>query len=217
VTALYRYLLADLIRGQRYLPPLVAFGVVVVVGSRGDGGPLLPLYGLWTGAMLVCSVWLTMVVLADEDPVQERITIVNAPRRWHPLAAAVALTLSFCLLLTIVGLVFPLVVGVRLVSAADLLVGGVSQLAAACMGATVGMFCSRKVIPRPGYALLSAALLVLALLLVRRIPLVNALIQLLAEGDRAAALGPQVAAIGAASIALLAGGIAVVQKIDRRR
>jgi hypothetical protein len=216
VTALYRYLLADLIRGQRYLPPLVAFGVVVVVGSRGDGGPLLPLYGLWTGAMLVCSVWLTMVVLADEDPVQERITIVNARRRWHPLAAAVVLTLSFCLLLTIFGLGLPLVVGVRPASAADLVVGGLSQLASACCGATVGLFCSRKVIPRPGYALLLAALLVVALLLVSRIPLVNALIRLLSEGAAAAAVGPQVAAIGAASVALLVGGIAVVQEIDRR-
>jgi hypothetical protein len=33
---------------------------------------------------------------------------------------------------------------------ADLVVGGLSQLAAACLGATVGMFCSRRVIPLPG-------------------------------------------------------------------
>jgi hypothetical protein len=72
------------------------------------------------------------------------------------------------------------------------------------------------VIPRPGYALLLAALLVVALLLVSRIPLVNALIRLLSEGAAAAAVGPQVAAIGAASVALLVGGIAVVQEIDRR-
>jgi hypothetical protein len=72
------------------------------------------------------------------------------------------------------------------------------------------------VIPRPGYALLLAALLVLALLLVSRIPLVNALIRLLSEGRAAAALGPQVAAISAASVVLLVVGIAVVQEIDRR-
>jgi hypothetical protein len=73
------------------------------------------------------------------------------------------------------------------------------------------------VIPRPGYALLLAALLILVLLLTSGIPLVNALIRLLSEGVVAAALGPQVAAIGAASVALLIGGIAVVQEIDRRR
>ncbi len=216
MTALYRYLLADLIRGQRYLPPLVLFGVVIVVGSRGDGGPLLPLYGLWTAAMLICSVWLTMVVLADEDPVQERITAVNARRGWHPLAAAVAVTMTFCLLLTIVGLGFPLVVGVRPAGPADLVIGGVSQLAAACFGATIGLFCSRRVIPRPGYALLLAALLVLALLLASWIPLVNALIRLLSEGVAAAALASQVAVIGFISVALLAGGVAVVHQIERR-
>jgi hypothetical protein len=190
---------------------------VVVVGSRGDGGPLLPLYGLWTGSMLICSVWLTMLVLADEDPGQERITIVNARRPWHPLAAAAALTLSFCLLLTIVGLCFPLLLGVRPASAADLVIGGAAQLASACLGVTVGMFCSRKVIPRPGLALLLAALLVLVLLLVSWIPLVNALIRLLSGGAAAGALVPAVAAIGAISVAVLVAGIAVISVIDRAR
>ena len=151
--ALFRYQLVCLIRGQRYLPPLLLFGVVVAVGSRGDGGPLLPLYGLWTAAMLICTVWLTMVVLADEDPAQERITAVSARRGWHPLVADTAVTLTFCLLMTIYGLGFPLVVGVRPASAVDFLVGAASQLAAACFGVTVGTFCSRKVIPATGLRL----------------------------------------------------------------
>jgi len=108
------------------------------------------------------------------------------------------------------------VVGVRPAGPADLVIGGVSQLAAACFGATIGLFCSRRVIPRPGYALLLAALLVLALLLASWIPLVNALIRLLSEGVAAAALAPQVAVIGIISVALLAGGVAVVHQIERR-
>ena len=167
--------------------------------------------------MLICTVWLTMVVLADQDPVQERITAVNARRPWYPLSAAIAVTLSFCLLLTIGGLAFPLAVGVRPASSADLLVGGLSQFASACVGAAVGLSCSRKVVPRPGYAMLVAALLTVALLLARWIPLVNALIRMLSQGDPAAAVLPRVALICVVSLALLAGGIAVVHRIDRRR
>ena len=214
--ALFRYQLVCLIRGQRYLPPLLLFGVVVAVGSRGDGGPLLPLYGLWTAAMLICTVWLTMVVLADEDPAQERITAVSGRRGWHPLVADTAVTLTFCLLMTIYGLGFPLLVGVRPASAVDFLVGAASQLAAACFGVTVGTFCSRKVIPRPGYAFLVAALLVLAQLLVSKIPLVNALIRLLSDGRPAVTVLPQVSIIGAIGVAVLAAGLPAVHAIHRR-
>jgi len=56
----------------------------------------------------------------------------------------------------------------------------------------------------------------LALLLASWIPLVNALIRLLSEGVAAAALAPQVAVIGIISVALLAGGVAVVHQIERR-
>lgn len=176
----------------------------------------MPLYGLWTAAMLICTVWLTMVVLADEDPAQERITAVSARRGWHPLVADTAVTLTFCLLMTIYGLGFPLLVGVRPASAVDFLVGAASQLAAACFGVTVGTFCSRKVIPRPGYAFLVAALLVLAQLLVSKIPLVNALIRLLSDGRPAVTVLPQVSIIGAIGVAVLAAGLPAVHAIHRR-
>ena len=96
--ALYRYVAAGVLHRQLYLPPVLLFAVVVAVGSRGDGGPLLPLYALWVGAMLPCSVWLTVAVLATEDAVQERITRVNARRMWFPLVAGALVALTFGIL-----------------------------------------------------------------------------------------------------------------------
>jgi predicted Co/Zn/Cd cation transporter (cation efflux family) len=61
-------------------------------------------------------------------------------------------------------------VGVHPAGGGDLLVGFLAQLASASTGVIVGLFCGRQVIPRPGYALLLAAVAVLALLLVRWIP-----------------------------------------------
>ncbi len=215
MTALYRYLAANVLHRQLYLPPVLLFGVVVVVGSRGDGGPLLPLYALWTGAILISSVWLTIVVLATEDVVQERITMVSAHRMWFPLAAAVLVTVTFDGVMAAAALFFPLLVGVRSAGGGDLLVGLLAQLASAGAGVIVGMFCSRQVVPRPGYALLLAAAAVLALLLVQWVPPVNPLIRLLAGGESASAMLGRVAVTAALVTLFVVATIPIVHALHR--
>jgi len=215
MTAVYRYLAVGVLHRQLYLPPVLLFAVVVVVGSRGDGGPLLPLYALWVGAILVSSLWLTVAVLATEDVVQERITKVTARRMWYPLVAAVLVTLSFDVVMAGAALSFPLLVGVHPTSGTDLLVGFLAQLAAAGTGVIVGLFCSRQVLPRPGYALLLAAIAVLALLLVRWIPPVNALIRLLASGEPASAMVGQVLLSDALVALSLIAAVAIVHRLQR--
>lgn len=215
MTALYRYLAAGVLHRQLYLPPVLLFAVVVVVGSKGDGGPLLSLYALWVGAILVSSLWLTVAVLATEDVVQERITRVNARRMWVPLVAAMMVVLTFGVLMAGAAVFFPLLVGVHPTSGTDLLVGFLAQLAAAGTGMIVGLFCARRVLPRPGYALLLAAVAVLALLLVRWIPPVNALIRLLAGGEPASAMVGQVL-LSDAFVALSAiAAVAIVLRLQR--
>jgi len=215
MTAMYRYVAAGVLHRQLYLPPVLLFAVVVVVGSRGDGGPLLPLYALWVGAILVSSLWLTVAVLATEDVVQERITRVIARRMWVPLVAAVLVTATFDVVMAAAALFFPLLVGVHPTSGTDLLVGFLAQLAAAGAGVIVGLFCSRQVLPRPGYSLLLAAVAVLALLLVRWIPPVNALIRLLAGGDPASAMvGPVLLADTLVAV-ILTVTIPIVHRLQR--
>ncbi len=214
MTAMYRYLAAGVLHRQLYLPPVLLFAVVVVVGSRGDGGPLLPLYALWVGAILVSSLWLTVAVLATEDVVQERITSVSARRMWYPLVAAVLITATFDVVMAGAAVFFPLLVGVRPTSGTDLLVGFLAQLAAAGTGLIVGLFCSRQVLPRPGYALLLAAVAVLALLLVRWIPPVNALIRLLAGGEPASAMLGQVLLSDALVVLSVIAAVAIVHRLQ---
>jgi hypothetical protein len=79
----------------------------------------------------------------------------------------------------------------------------------------VGLFCSRQVLPRPGYSLLLAAVAVLALLLVRWIPPVNALIRLLAGGDPASAMvGPVLLADTLVAV-ILTVTIPIVHRLQR--
>jgi len=213
--ALYRYVAAGVLHRQLYLPPVLLFAVVVAVGSRGDGGPLLPLYALWVGAMLPCSVWLTVAVLATEDAVQERITRVNARRMWFPLVAGALVALTFDVVMAGAAVFFPLLVGVRPAGPADLMVGFLAQMAAAGTGVVVGLFCARQVILRPGYALLLAAVAVLALLLVRWIPPVNPLIRLLAGGDPASAVIGPVLLADASVAALLIAALPIARRLQR--
>lgn len=211
--ALYRYGLATVLYRQTYLAPILLFAAVVVVGSRGDGGPLLPLFALWTGTILVCSIWLTVIAIDAEDVVQERITMVNAGRRWLPLVANIVVILSFALVLAVFGLVFPLLVGVRPASGADFIVGLVAQWSAACVGVVVGMFCSRLFIPRVGYSLLLAGAAAIALLLVPWLPPVNRLIRLLSSGESAGVILPSVAVSAVASVVLLVAAILVARRL----
>ena len=214
MTALYRYAAAGVLHRQLYLPPVLLFAVVVAVGSRGDGGPLLPLYALWVGAILLSSVWLTVAVLATEDVVQERITRVNTRRMWFPLVAAVLVVLTFDVVLAGAAVFFPLLVGVRPAAGGDLLVGFLAQLAAAGTGVIVGLFCGRQVIARPGYALLLAAVTALTLLLVRWIPPVNPLIRLLAGGDPAPAMVGPVLFADAIVAVLLVAAIPAIHRLQ---
>jgi hypothetical protein len=147
--------------------------------------------------------------------VQERITRVTARRMWVPLVAAVLVTATFDVVMAAAALFFPLLVGVHPTSGTDLLVGFLAQLAAAGAGVIVGLFCSRQVLPRPGYSLLLAAVAVLALLLVRWIPPVNALIRLLAGGDPASAMvGPVLLADTLVAV-ILTVTIPIVHRLQR--
>ena len=194
--------------------PLLLYAVVVVVGSRGDGGPLLPLYALWTAALLISSTALTVIVFGSESIVQERITMVISPRRWLPLIVGVLVVLSFDTVLALLGLCFPLIVGVHAAGPADLLVGFAALWFAACAGVLVGVFCSRLFIPRPGYALLAGACLILALLLVPWLP-VHLLIRLLAGGQSAGTMTGAVVMAAALAVGVLGAVLPVAWRLRR--
>jgi hypothetical protein len=157
-----------------------------------------------TASLLVCSTWLTVVVVNVEDPVQRTVTEVTVGRSSSVLVAAVLVALAGCLVLTVVVLGVPTLFGRHHVTPADLLVGAEGQLAGSCLGVAIGLVSSRLVIRRSGYSLLVALALVLVFLLAKGIPPINPLVRLLA-GDRPATelLAPAAIDAGVAVAALV--------------
>ncbi|HWE90505.1 MAG TPA: hypothetical protein VG317_13675 [Pseudonocardiaceae bacterium] len=201
---LVRYLLAVLLHSQRYLPALLLYLVALGVLTSDDSGPLVPVYALSAGALFVCGTWLTIALANVPHPVQRAITVVHARGAVPVLVATVLAALLSCAVLAVAGLGFPVLTGGHRVSGAALAVGGLALLACACTAVAVGLLCSRLVIHRPGYALMVALAVVLALLLVRGLPPVNLLLRLLASDDRRPAdlLGP-VAGLTGLAVGLL--------------
>ncbi|RJQ82042.1 hypothetical protein D5S17_03740 [Pseudonocardiaceae bacterium YIM PH 21723] len=189
--ALIRYGVATFLHSQRYLAPVVLFLGALAIAALNDGGPLLPLYAVISGALFVATSWITVAQLNAEDPVHRAVTIVHAGRSVKVLLAGVCVALLAGFGLVLVGLLGPLLMGHHKVSPADLLLGLAALSTATFTGTAVGLICSRLVIRRPGYSFAVALVGVLSLLLVKGIPPVNAMIRGLSEGlpDIAGLLG----------------------------
>ncbi|KQV20087.1 MULTISPECIES: hypothetical protein [unclassified Kitasatospora] len=188
MTALCRYTLARLLHSQRYLPPVLIFLALVTVLTSSDSGPLTSAYGVCAGAMFLSACWLTVSVVNLDEPQARAIAVVSTGRARRLFVADALVALGICLLLTVVGLVYPLIVGQHTVQGMQLLVGAAAQSAAAFTGCALGLVCSRPVVGRPGYSLLAALGSALVLPLVPGLPPLNPLLTLLAGRHPAAEL-----------------------------
>lgn len=209
VIALVRYAGATMLHSQRYLAPVLLFMAVVGVSSSNDSGPLPPTYGLCAGALFVCATWLTIALISVEDPAHRAITVVSAGRSSRVLLASVVVAVISCLILTVVGVVLPLLVGTHTVGAADLALGVEAELTGACAGIAIGLLCSRLVIRRRGYALIAAVGLVLVALLVRGLPPINVLLRVTANATKSAdVLGPAFGLLAIGAVILVVASLA---------
>ena len=130
------------------------------------------------------------------------------------LTITVAVVLTWCVPLVAIGLTYPIVTGKHVVTAGALTVGAVAQLAAAMIGISIGLLCSRLVIPRIGIAMLTAAAAILAVLLIRWISPIRALMALLSD-DRTSA-GP-LSLLTAASAAILIAALFTTRALADRK
>lgn len=216
MTALVRYVMATTLHTQRYLAPALLYLTVVVVATRGDSGPLPPLYGLLAGALLPCAAWLTMAVISVEDPGHYAITVVTAGRPVRVLLACVCVALICCLALTLAGLGLPLLLGHHDVGVFDLVLAAEAHLVCACVGVAVGLLCSRLLIPRQGHALLIAVVAVMVAILVPGSP-ANTLLRKMTEKADPAALVPWAAVDLAMGLAVLGAAVVVTERLASRR
>ena len=181
MSALYRHLLTSVLLSQRYLPPTLIFLAAMAVGTTSDNGPLQSSYAFCVLAILVCTTWLTVSIINHEDPTQHKITLVMIGSSLRVLAITVAVGLTWCVPLLVIGVIYPIVTGKHVVTTGDLLVGAAAQLGAAMIGITIGLLCSRLVIPRIGVAMLTAAAAILVVLLIRWISPVRSLMTVLSD------------------------------------
>ncbi|MFI7062294.1 hypothetical protein ACIBL3_15020 [Kribbella sp. NPDC050124] len=181
MTALYRYLITSVLLSQRYLPPTLIFLAALAVGTTSDSGPLESSYAFCVLAMLVCSTWLTVAIVNHEDATQHQIILVLIGDSLRVLAVTVAVVLTWCVPLLVIGLAYPIVTGKHVVTFGALAVGAAAQLSAAMVGSAIGLLCSRLVIPRIGLATLTAAAGILAVLLLRWLSPIRPLMTLLSN------------------------------------
>lgn len=154
MTALVRYLAADVLRGQRFLAPLLVF-----LGSLGmlfayDPGPQLAAFSGSAALIYPIGAWLTVVVAMSEDAVRREITVVSAGG-WPRVLTAVAVTaVLFGLAFAVVATVWPVVASPRPYSLLQVLAGLGVHSVAVLLGVGVGLMFSRPVFDSIGRTVL---------------------------------------------------------------
>ena len=217
MTAFYRYLLTSVLLSQRYLPPTLIFLASMAVGTTSDSGPLESSYAFCVLAMLVCTTWLTVSIVNHEDPTQHKITLVMIGSSLRVLGTTVAVVLTWCVPLLVVGLVYPIVTGKHVITAGALTVGAVAQLAAAMIGTSIGLLCSRLVIPRVGIAMLTAAAAILAVFLLRWISPIRPLMTLLSSNHTPTESAVPLTLLTALSAAILTAALLATRTLADRK
>ncbi len=217
MTALIRYHLALTVHAQRYLGPLLLHLCALTIFTVNDFGPLTGSYVVAAGSLLLASCWLTVSILNQEGPARRAVTTVTAGGPARVLAAETTLALMAGLALTVIGTIFPIVSGTHEVTPAALTVGVLAQTTTLATGVAVGLICSRLVIPRPGYSLLLALLVVMALPLTPGLPPVNPLLRVMSSDRTPTAQLPAAAGALLLALALLTTSALLTHRIATRR
>lgn len=177
-----RYQLALLLHSQRYLPPAIAFAALLAVLYGSRNAPVPPEFAVSAGGLTVVTCWLAVALADIEDPVQRLVTASHARLRAAvPLGGLVLAVLACAVVLTAGSLLWAVLVHGG-VGAAVLGWGALAHLAGAATGLTVGLPCSRLLVPRIGYTVALALPVLAAVLLLRWVPLVNPMLRALTNG-----------------------------------
>ncbi|QUQ66570.1 hypothetical protein [Kutzneria sp. CA-103260] len=210
-----RYLLADLFKSQRWLPPVFVYLAVAGILYGGDPGTPRPPYGVSEMALFPLAAWLTVVLVNNEDPVQRHVTLA-AVGGWRRLlgglvGAAAVLNGGLVLVATFV----PALIHHHPYAVSDVALGFVAHVIAAVTGISLGLLCARPMIPTTGWSLVAVVGVALALLVANQLPPVGAMAHLLF--DTAPVSAPAVAVQVAVAAVVGAACVGVVYRVGRRR
>ena len=216
MTTLVWYALSLLGRSQGWLAPVLLFVTALTVLTTNDSGALTATYAACAMAQLICMTWLTIAILNAEDAVQRLVTMVNAGGARRVLLAGTLAGSLTCAALTAAGSVYPIVAGRHMVTVPAVVVGVAAQLSCGAVGISIGLLCSRQMIPRTGYALLLALVLNGLLLLTPWLPPIGPVLSVLSADRPPDTMLAPVAASAALAVALLAATFAAVLAYRQR-
>ena len=213
--AVAMFRLTSLLQSQRYLAPVLTFLALVAIFASGDSGPALSTYAPLSGATFVCSTWLTITLLGLGDPAIRDVTIVSSGgSRLRVVTATALLAVALSMVLSVVAAALPMMS--TQVTPAILRAGAFSVVVCALAGVGVGMLCSRLVVPRPGYGLAAAALVVFGLIRLD-VPPVGLLLQQLSRTHPPRDLPVDIAGDLTIAVLMVALGVALGTYVDSRR
>ena len=209
--AVARFVAADVLRSQRWLLPVLAFGAVLAVLYGGDPGAAP---GPWAVSALVLypvAAWFAVVVAAAESSEQRPVTVAAAGG-FAPVAAGtliVALLGGFALAALPVAV--PLVVGRYPYPLPVVLTGAFAHLACAATGTAVGLLCARPVVARIGWSFCLALTIVTITAVQSWLPPVGSAVQAIVAG------GPPPIGEAVLGVVLAVGASALAWAVERSR
>ncbi|MFF3113895.1 ABC transporter [Kitasatospora sp. NPDC057904] len=195
VGALARYHLELLLRGHGWLPPFLAYALLLVLGVTA-GDPLLGGLGYGAGVLLPVSAWYVRSALNAEPPASRACLVAAAgPARVQLGGLLAALTVGLVLAVAeVAGLWW--VSGPVANPKADqppvgvsLLAGLLASVVSVLLGVLVGALCNRPVLARAQYGIPLAPALATAVLVAPGSP-ANAAVSGLVAADRTGRVGP---------------------------
>ncbi|MFI9008318.1 hypothetical protein ACIGNX_13925 [Actinosynnema sp. NPDC053489] len=214
MTALVRYLLVDVLRAQRWLPPVLLHVAVLGMLYASDAGPPLPAYA--GTCVLVCpvSAWLTVVVATAEDPVRRAVTVVAAGGWARAQAAVTALSVLAALSVALLAALVPVVTQPRPYPPAVVVQGFAGLAVCALVGVGIGVLCARPVITGVGWSVLAATGLVVLVFLFGRTPPVGNVLWALSHDE---GVPSALAVSGVAAVLLVAAATWLGTALGPRR
>jgi len=211
-----RYLLADLVRSQRWLPPVLLYLCIAAVLYGGDAGAPRPPYAASAMALLPIAAWLTVVVVNNEDPVQRRVTLA-AVGGWRRLLGGLVGSALLCNgVLVVLATLVPPLLNRHHYGSVDVVLGFMAHTISALTGIGLGVLCARPMIPTTGWSLIAVLGGTLTALVANRVPPVGTTAHLLFDSDP-----PEVVAAvsvqAAIAVAVLAAATTIGFLVGRKR
>jgi hypothetical protein len=212
--ALLRYVGRDTLRSQRWVAPLLCFGAIdAIIGAQ--SGSVLPSYAIGAAALLFITIWLTVVIVNNEDPIQQSITEVCAGGSQTKVRISkLGVSLLIAVSLGVLGMIAPTVTSTSETTIKEVIAGISAQIVTAMVGVTFGALCSRPIIRRKSWSVLFGVLLGMATVLIPHGPPTRQLLVLFNETGHIA-LGPPVLLVGLET--LLLTGIALTWSLRLAR